>query len=511
MRSPEFRGLPALSSSTSGAGATGWLDAIRPLRMRRIAIVIPRERLREALVALAGCGLAELDIRPAGEAEPASNLTPGAGDEHGGAAQAAATGGSTLARLGPESRLRAERAAPHLVALAPAIEDLQQSGRWDVLAGEIELQRIANQTVIHRDAAVLVGWTPERRLGELSERLSAVGTSVVALPHPAHAMAPTLVSGSAVSRPFRPLVETYATVPYADIDPAMFAGLTYVLMFGMMFGDVGHGLVLAGLGLYLRRSGRRALASLRQASPIIVGAGLAAAGFGALYGELFGPTGVIRALWLEPLGQPVVFLAAGVIVGAVLLAMSYAIGMINRWREGGPVRALYASSGVAGASLYFGAGAAAAGLALGIPILLAVGAATAGLGLVLLFIGFLAATGGGLGGAVEALVELVDAVVRTGSNAVSFARLAAFGLTHAAIGGVVWEATTGLWASSGAGPFAAIAVFSAGNALAFGLEALVAAVQSLRLEYYELFSRIFTGEGRVFRPWHLTVATEEEA
>jgi V/A-type H+-transporting ATPase subunit I len=479
--------------------------------MRRIAIVIPRERLREALVALAGCGLAELDILPSGEAERGSNHTPWVGGEHGRASQPTSAGGSTLARLGPESRLRAERAVPRLVARAPATEELEQGGRWEVLAGEIELERIASRAVAHRGAAVLVGWTPERRLGELAERLEAVGTSVVTLPHPGHATAPTLVAGSAVSRPFGPLVETYATVPYADIDPAMFAGLTYVLMFGMMFGDVGHGLVLAGLGLYLWRSGRRAVASLQWVSPIIVGAGLAAAGFGVLYGELFGPTGIIRALWLEPLGQPVVLLAAGVIVGAVLLAMSYVIGVINRWREGGPVRALYASSGIAGASFYFGAGAAAAGLALGIPILLTVGAATAGLGLVLLFIGFLAATGGGPGGAVEALVELVDAVIRTGSNAVSFARLAAFGLTHAAIGWVVWAATTGLWTSGGAGAAAAILVFAVGNALAFGLEALVAAVQSLRLEYYELFSRVFTGEGRVFRPWHLPVTSREGA
>ena len=53
-------------------------------------------------------------------------------------------------------------------------------------------------------------------------------------------------------------------------------------------------------------------------------------------------------------------------------------------------------------------------------------------------------------------------------------------------------------------------MFVAGNALAFGLEALVAALQALRLEYYELFSRIFSREGRAFAPWCLTVIDEEE-
>jgi len=49
-------------------------------------------------------------------------------------------------------------------------------------------------------------------------------------------------------------------------------------------------------------------------------------------------------------------------------------------------------------------------------------------------------------------------------------------------------------------------VFAAGTALAFSLEALVAAIQALRLEYYELFSRVFTGQGEPFRPWHVPVA-----
>ena len=49
----------------------------------------------------------------------------------------------------------------------------------------------------------------------------------------------------------------------------------------------------------------------------------------------------------------------------------------------------------------------------------------------------------------------------------------------------------------------AVVVFLVGNALAFALEGLVAAIQALRLEYYELFSRIFEGVGRPFRPWHV--------
>ena len=55
---------------------------------------------------------------------------------------------------------------------------------------------------------------------------------------------------------------------------------------------------------------------------------------------------------------------------------------------------------------------------------------------------------------------------------------------------------------------AAIAVFVLGNALTFVLEGVVAGVQALRLEYYELFSRVFVSEGRAFQPWSVPLSEE---
>lgn len=94
-------------------------------------------------------------------------------------------------------------------------------------------------------------------------------------------------------------------------------------------------------------------------------------------------------------------------------------------------------------------------------------------------------------------------MVRIGTNTVSFARLAAFGLTHAALGDLVWRATSGLASRGALALIGAALVFVAGTAIAFALEALVAGVQALRLEFYELFSRVFTAQGRPFRPWHV--------
>ena len=102
-------------------------------------------------------------------------------------------------------------------------------------------------------------------------------------------------------------------------------------------------------------------------------------------------------------------------------------------------------------------------------------------------------------------------MVRTGSNMVSFARLAAFGLTHAALGALVWDGTTLLARRGGMWLVGGVVVFLVGNALTFTLEGVVAAIQALRLEFYELFSRIFVGEGRPFRPWHVPTARPDRS
>jgi V/A-type H+/Na+-transporting ATPase subunit I len=73
----------------------------------------------------------------------------------------------------------------------------------------------------------------------------------------------------------------------------------------------------------------------------------------------------------------------------------------------------------------------------------------------------------------------------------------------------VWAAASALWGGV-VGTVLAVLVFFGGNLVAFALEALVASIQALRLEYYELFSRIFAGEGRPFSPWHVPLASEKE-
>ena len=100
-------------------------------------------------------------------------------------------------------------------------------------------------------------------------------------------------------------------------------------------------------------------------------------------------------------------------------------------------------------------------------------------------------------------------MIRIGSNLLSFTRLAAFGLMHAALGAVVLDATSALWGGPIGVTVAAI-VFVTGNAIAFSLELLVTGVQALRLEFYELFSRIFVSAGHTFSPWSVPVVSAKE-
>jgi V/A-type H+-transporting ATPase subunit I len=190
--------------------------------------------------------------------------------------------------------------------------------------------------------------------------------------------------------------------------------------------------------------------------------------------------------------------------------VAYGIGTVNRLREGGWAYALYAPSGIAGATLFLGLGLVSVGVVAGRSLPTIVGAVVSVAGLGLSFVGLRAASGPGAAGLTEAGIELADVVVRVGANLVSFARLAAFGMTHAALAAVVWLGTAAWWGEGVWRTVAALVLFVVGTVATFGLEALVAGVQALRLEYYELFSRIFQTEGRPFRPWHVPTATAHD-
>ena len=386
----------------------------------------------------------------------------------------------------------------------PDPEDCASRGRLDVLAGEEELQARVDQAITEGDVAGLAGWIAADQLTPLADQLSELGAAVAPLPRPRGIDPPTKLRETGVSHGFDPLVRTYATLPYNDVNPSIVAGLAYVVMFGMMFADAGHGAVLV-LGAVLVRPAVDRLKALP---------GVAVPGrrgrrqhrVRGLYGEFFGPTGVVPTLarrrWTTPVQLLVAAIASGRCCSPVPMPSE-----VNRWREGG-WRGPCTRVGLAGAGLFFGLGLVAAGWYTGPggPARRRRGRRRPRARL------RRAARRGGRRRLrrIQAGIELFDIVVRLGSNLVSFARLAAFGFTHAALGFVMWGATTGLWGTAcrrgRRGP--GLPRRQHDGVRARGSRRRV---QALRLEYYELFSRIFQGEGRPFRPWHVPLATTEDS
>jgi V/A-type H+-transporting ATPase subunit I len=253
-----------------------WREASEPVRMHRVAVVAPASRLRDALVRTADSGAVQVD-RP---------------DDRRGAASPPGPAGRLLQRLHPTAP-----PAPRLSRERPDLEGLERDRRLDLVAGEAELESVAAAAVVRGEVAALVGWAPAGDLPALADTLADVGAAVVRLPQPRGVDPPTrLHTGGQVRRSFAPLVATYATVPYSDLDPTLPAGLAYVLMFGMMFGDVGHGALLVAIALLLRVGRPARFAQLRSVWPFLAAAGVSAATFGLLYGEFFGPTGVVPVL-----------------------------------------------------------------------------------------------------------------------------------------------------------------------------------------------------------------------
>lgn len=459
-----------------------WLDRWIPIPMRRVGLLAPHDAGRELLVRVARAGVVQLPSSlPESTSGPASVLL-----RH--------------AQRKPKTSV--------LAAQAPDLRWCAEHDRLDLVAGEAQLEAVTETGVRHDQVVGFVGWAPANALADLAAELAPIGGAAVAIRRPRGSQPPTLLAAEGARRAFAPLVETYATPPYRDLDVSVLAGLAYIAMFGMMFADVGHGALLLAIALTARFGHWHRLDIVRPAWVMVAGAGALSMVFGALYGECFGPTHAFPVLWLSPLDQPVRLLSVAIAVGAILLAAAYVLASVNRFREGGWRSAIYASSGLAGAATFIGLGIVAGGLYIHLMVVTIAGAALTGAAVSVAFVGFFVEAGGGFDGAAQAGVESFDVVARLGSNVVSFARLAAFGMTHAALGQVVWQSTVGAGRHGPVGVVGGVLIFVIGNTVTFSLEALIAGVQALRLEYYELFSRIFITEGEPFRPWHLEVESD---
>ena len=101
---------------------------------------------------------------------------------------------------------------------------------------------------------------------------------------------------------------------------------------------------------------------------------------------------------------------------------------------------------------------------------------------------------------VQSFFELFEVLLSYLSNTLSFLRIGAFAVSHAAMMEVVLMLAG---ATNGGSPNWIVVVL--GNIFVCAMEGLIVGIQVLRLEYYEIFSRFYAGNGREFQPFMKTL------
>lgn len=353
--------------------------------------------------------------------------------------------------------------------------------------------RLSPESVTEASGQVVIrGWIPSRQ----ADRLKAVLNDTLAYPYDLQQRAPEQEERTDVPStplypawlgPFADLVRGYGVPCYGDFDPTLFFTLSFVAMFGMMFGDVGHGLTIMLAALLLRRG-------LKRYRPLLLAAGASSCGFGILYGSVFGLEHVVEPLWISPLSDPMRMLQAALWWGVGFLLATQLITLRNHLVARNWSAALFDAGGVAGALLYLGCVAAVyLGFTQRPGVLPASLVAVFGFSLVLIHTCG-KQTGKWPDRLLLSAMQSLEAVFSDFVNTLSFMRVAAFSISHVALAVAI---TTLSEEMNTLGQILALVI---GNALILVLEGALVTIQVLRLEYYEGFSRYFTCFGREFKP-----------
>lgn len=352
-----------------------------------------------------------------------------------------------------------------------------------------------------------VGWVPAREVDAITQVARQIPDLRVTVDDPdkaGHTTPPTKLRNPWFVRPFEFFVEMYGLPDYDETDATPFVALTFTVLFGIMFGDVGQGIVLTLFSLFMWKVKHNALFHL------MIPCGIASTCAGFVYGSFFGYENLLDPLYhaLGMASKPVAVMESitgillfAVYIGVVLVLAAMGMNIYTQWRRGLLGSVLFGTNSITGVLTYL-AGVNLVSAFMGawqfMPV--APSAVILVLGLLsLLFAEVLAplvngepdwkpADGWG-NYMMQNVFELLESVLSYLSNTISFLRVGAFVIVHASMMMVVFTL---------AGEPANLAVVVIGNLVVIALEALLSAIQGIRLEFYEMFSRFYTGGGRRF-------------
>ena len=363
---------------------------------------------------------------------------------------------------------------------------------------------------------ILCGWMPEKQADAFQKEIEDDEKTFVVVEDDhdnIFSTPPTKLKNPKVFRPFEMYVKMYGLPAYNELDPTMFVALTYAFIFGAMFGDVGQGLVLLLGGLFLYKKKGMDLAA------IIASAGVFSTFFGFMYGSFFGfEDTLIKHIWLKPkeammtlpvIGQMNTVFVVAIVFGMFLILTAMILHIIVCVRNHDAEGTWFDTNGVAG-FLFYGFLVASLILVMSGHTLPGAAILVIILGLPLLAMAFKEPLGAWLEKKkakfddgipmylVQTFFEMFEVLLSFFSNTLSFVRIGAFAVSHAAMMEVVLMLAG--FTEGGSGNWLIIVL---GNAFVCAMEGLIVGIQVLRLEYYELFSRFYKGTGHAFRPYEM--------
>ena len=356
---------------------------------------------------------------------------------------------------------------------------------------------------------VLSGWIPADTYEQIKQTISEEAPLTTLMVESTKDIActgiriPTKLQNNAFFRSFQDIVAMYSLPSYGEIDPSPIVAISFILFFGFMFGDVGHGLLIfLGSILLVKRGIMR-----RSLGQVMKMASLSSMFFGVMYGSIFGIEGVIPAVWLNPMYDVNKLLGVSIGLGVFMISLGLILNMIKQYRARDFGRLLFDGQGMAGLFLYWTLCALGMIYITGSPI----SNATAnlmwgGIGTLILVMilrdvlaRYLLRQKGEGESPVLNMFEIMHNLMSFVSNTASFVRLAAFALNHVGLSLAVIMLSDMVHTLPGGIVMKGI-ILVIGNMVIVCLEGLIVFIQTLRLEYYEFFGKFYKGGGSAFKP-----------
>ena len=416
------------------------------------------------------------------------------------------TASVALARTEQDIRREEEHAealTERLGTLAVQVEDVETL--FDVEMTTLTMLQNKERLTLFGSCTVLEGWIPETCEEKVTRALDNYDCAYeTEAPAPGEEP-PVLLCNNGFATNFEWVLGMYSYPAYGKFDPTFIMSIFYFIIFGLMFADVGYGLMLtvACFGavalLHPREGMKRFLLMFGYC-------GISCMIMGAIFGGWFGdlPFAVMQNMfgienakekyalfngfWFNPLDNPIGFLAVSLAIGGVHLITGMAIQFWQLCRRGQVIDAL---CDIAAYWLMF----AGIGLLVAVP---AVGKWVCIVAAAIIVLTHGRSSKNIFGKLVKGVLGLYD-LISYASDLLSYSRILALGLAAAVIGQVV--NILGTMAGGGVVGFIALIVaFLLGHTLNLALNVLGTFVHTSRLQYIEFFGKFFEDGGVPFAP-----------